>query len=245
MRPRFLVPDLEPDRGEALLPAEEAHHLTRVLRLGIGAEVAVFDGRGHEYIARVASTKRDAVTVTLLDRVQDAIRPAVALRLIQSILKTDAMDTAVRDSTMIGVASIQPIVSERTTVKTSTLPRALERWRRIALASAKQCGRSTLPAILEPLPFDEWLGERGTDPVFLLVEPSLAREDSITIRDLFERPTPVRASLAIGPEGGWSASERDRATSNGCVPLSLGRLTLRAEAVPLAASATLLAMWDD
>jgi 16S rRNA (uracil1498-N3)-methyltransferase len=244
MRPRFFAPDLDPDCGQAVLSADEAHHLTRVLRLGIGAEVGIFDGRGREYVAQVTSTRRGAVTVRLVSPIQDVTAPPVALRLVQSILKSDAMDTVVRDCTMVGVESIQPIVSERTTVKASTLPKAIERWRRVALASTKQCGRSTLPAILEPVPFDKWLNARGADPTFLLVEPSVSGPEAIKVRDLCERPAPERASLVIGPEGGWTAAERDLAIHHGCAALSLGRLTLRAEAAPLAASTALLAVWD-
>jgi 16S rRNA (uracil1498-N3)-methyltransferase len=244
MRPRFLIPDLDPDRGDAVLSAEEAHHLTRVLRLGIGDEVRVFDGRGQEYVARVKSTGRSAATVTLLNPVHEQAAPQVALRLVQSILKADAMESVVRDCVMVGVESIQPIVSERTTVKTSTLPKAVKRWRRVALASTKQCGRSTLATILEALSFDDWLRARGSETSFLLVEPAVAGDDALTIRDLFERPAPERASLVIGPEGGWTSAERVRAIENGCAPLSLGRLTLRAESVPLAATAALLAVWQ-
>jgi 16S rRNA (uracil1498-N3)-methyltransferase len=244
MLPRFLVPDLDPQRREAVVSADEAHHLTRVLRLGIGADVRVFDGRGREFVARVASIGRAAVTVNLLEPVETAAAPSVAVTLVQSILKGESMDNVVRDCTMIGVESIQPIVSERTTVKASVLPKAVERWRRVALSSSKQCGRSTLPAIHDPIDFSEWVSARRDGLAYLLVEPSVAAEKTLKIRDLFSRPVPDCAALMVGPEGGWSPAERDRAIQAGVIPLSLGRLTLRADAAPLAASSILLALWD-
>src|SRR5918994_5841104 len=131
MLPRFLLPDLDTHRPEAVLPPEEAHHLSRVLRVKVGGEIAVFDGRGREFRAHVASIDRQVVTVRLLAPVVPMPPPAVPLTLVQSVLKSDAMDDVVRDCAMVGVESIQPVVSERTTVKSSLLVKAAERWRRI------------------------------------------------------------------------------------------------------------------
>jgi 16S rRNA (uracil1498-N3)-methyltransferase len=245
MLPRFLVPDFDLDRREAVVRADEAHHLTRVLRLVVGSDVRVFDGHGREFVARVASIGPAAVTVSLLEPVDTAAAPSVALTLVQSILKGESMDSVVRDCTMIGIESVQPIVSERTTVKASVLPKAVERWRRVALSSSKQCGRSTLPAIHDPIDFNEWVRRPREEPAYVLVEPAVAAElRTVKVRDLFGQPIPERATLIVGPEGGWSPAERDRAIQAGAIPLSLGRLTLRADAAPLAASSTLLAIWD-
>jgi 16S rRNA (uracil1498-N3)-methyltransferase len=145
---------------------------------------------------------------------------------------------------MVGVHTIQPIVSERTMVKAGTLPKAVERWGRIALASAKQCGRSTLPGIREPAGYAEWLHRDSDGETFILLEPSVGPK-ALKVRDLLQRPVPQTASLIVGPEGGWTSAECDLALERGCVALSLGRLTLRADAVPLAASAILLSIWDE
>jgi 16S rRNA (uracil1498-N3)-methyltransferase len=166
----------------------------------------------------------------------------VALTLVQGILKPDAMDDVVRDATMAGVQAIQPVVSERTTVKTTLLSKGLARWRRIALASAKQCGRSTLPELREPVPFMAWVEARGAGPAFLLTEPSIATS-AVTIRELAGRPIPAAASIVVGPEGGWTTEEHATALERGCVALTLGRLTLRADAAALAAVAALIAIW--
>jgi 16S rRNA (uracil1498-N3)-methyltransferase len=244
MLPRFLVPALDPGSREAALPPEEAHHLTRVLRLKAGDDVLVFDGRGQEFVARVAAAARGAVTVTLLQRVVATAQPAVSLTLVQSVLKGDAMDQVIRDCTMVGVDGVQPIVSARTTVKTALMSKAAERWRRIALASAKQCGRATLPEIDEAIAFETWLADRAVTDTFILLEPSAAPPGAVTVRHLAQHPAPARATLVVGPEGGWTEEERDRALQAGCTPLTLGRMTLRANAVPLAAAAALLAVWE-
>jgi 16S rRNA (uracil1498-N3)-methyltransferase len=240
--PRFYAPDLDPDSGSARLSPDEAHHLTRALRLVAGDIVTVFDGRGVEWRARVARASRETATLTLLDPVAPRV-PAVAVTLVQAVIKGEAMEDVVRDSTMIGVAAIQPVISERTTVKRRALAFATERWRRIALSSAKQCGTARLPEILEPAPFDEWLPSRLQGHSYLLIEPGAPLTEVATIRQLAMVPAPSSALLLVGPEGGWTESERDAAITAGAIPLSLGPLTLRANAVALAAGAAMLAVW--
>src|SRR5207302_3612514 len=108
---RFFAPALDPGDETVTLPRDEAEHLTRVLRLGVGDTVSVFDGRGREFLARVASAVRRNVTVQLVSRLDPAIEPAVHLTLVQAIIKGDRMDDVVRDAVMLGVAAIQPIVT--------------------------------------------------------------------------------------------------------------------------------------
>ena len=242
MPPRFYVPDLDPANAVARLPDDEAHHLVRVLRLAAGDRVAVFDGRGIEWLARVETAGRGGVEVSLL---QPVVRrqPAVALTLVQAVLKGEPMDDVIRDCTMIGVAAVQPILAARSTVRTAMMASAPARWRRVALASAKQCGASRLPEIRDVVPFDEWIQQPPLQPALLLVEPSIAVAP-LTGRQLALRPVPSQASLLVGPEGGWTAEERDGAADAGYAAFSLGPMTLRAAAVPLAATAILLAIWD-
>lgn len=243
MPPRFFVPDLRPPAPVVSLPPEEGHHLARVLRLREGDDVRVFDGRGTEFAACVASIVRDTVTVKLLGPIVTPPPAAVPLTLAQGVLKGDAMDDVVRDAAMVGVAVLQPLITANTTVKAAWIVRARERWARIALASAKQCGRSWLPEIREPLPLESWL-ERPDGRGFLLVEPAFAGRGVLRLADVLASPRPAAASLLVGPEGGWTAAEHAHARAAGFSPLSLGRLTLRADAAPTIAAAALLALWE-
>jgi 16S rRNA (uracil1498-N3)-methyltransferase len=214
-----------------------------VLRLVSGDIVTVFDGRGIEWRARVDRASREAVTLSLLEPVS-ARMPHVAITLAQAVIKGEAMEDVVRDSTMIGIAAIQPVLSERTTVKRRGLAAAEDRWRRIALASAKQCGTARLPEIFQPMRFDQWLPPHLPAQSYLLVEPGASLAEVTTVRQLALVPAPSSALLLVGPEGGWTESERDAAIKAGAIPLSLGPLTLRANAVALAAGAALIAVWE-
>lgn len=242
---RFFAPTLDPGDETVSLPRDEGEHLTRVLRLSAGDTVSVFDGRGHEYLARVASMAPRDVRVQLLSRIDAAPEAGVAITLVQAVLKGDKMDEIVRDAVMLGVSAIQPLVSRRAETTVAALVRGtrLDRWRRIALASAKQSGRAVVPEVLMPLAFETCLDEPAAALRLMLVEPSAdaATEPIGALRDL--RP-PVDASVWIGPEGGWDPGECRAAREHGLRLVSLGRQTLRADAVPVAVLSVLRFLWE-
>ena len=243
--PRFYAPDLDVQRGRARLVGEEAHHVARVLRLRAGDEVAVFDGRGTEFRARVDVVDRDVVSLALVSAIEPAAGSRVELVVVQSVLKGSSMDAAIRDSTMMGVSTIVPVLTAHTDVKVAvaTRPATLERWRRLALSAVKQSRRATLPAIDVPRTFDDWLTTESVDMELLFIEPSASVATRVP-RSLLDRAAPSRATVLLGPEGGWAREEIEAALNRGCIPLTLGPLTLRAESMPIAALAALAAIWE-
>ena len=233
---RFYAPDVDRSRAEAVLSPEESHHLVRVLRLVRGDEVVIFDGRGHEYLARVTRPDRHAAAVAIGDALPPSPEPAIAIELAQAVLKGDKMDGVVRDATMAGVSRIVPLVSERTFAKLSSLARAhaLERWQRVAVSSAKQCRRSRLPEVAEPRQFLEWLEMPFEGRRLLLAEPHPGAITGALREALGDAPPPAVCCI-VGPEGGWTAEERQAAVDAGCPPVTLGPMTLRADAAGLVA----------
>jgi 16S rRNA (uracil1498-N3)-methyltransferase len=234
--PRFYAPLIDGEVAE--LPPDEAHHLTHVMRLRDGDEIRVFDGRGSEWRGRVERAGRRGAQVRLLDRVTPAAEPRVALTLAQAVLKGDKMDAVVRDATMLGVSAIQPLVSRRTIVRPTAAraESARERWRRVAIASAKQCRRAVVPEIHQPVAFEEWIVATGNG--IILIEPEVGTTKAGP-EDL-HKPT-SQALLIVGPEGGWEAAEVEAALRAGCRALTFGALTLRAETAPTVATAALRA----
>ncbi|MEQ1870212.1 MAG: RsmE family RNA methyltransferase, partial [Vicinamibacterales bacterium] len=157
---RFFAPNFDPGDDLVVLPRDEGEHLTRVLRLGVGDDVSVFDGRGNEFRARVHSAVRRDVQVQLTRRLTPAREWSVRLTLVQAVLKGDKMDDVIRDAVMLGAEAIQPVVTKRTETTVAAIMRGarLERWRRVALASTKQSRRAVVPEIRTPLTFDNaWL----------------------------------------------------------------------------------------
>jgi 16S rRNA (uracil1498-N3)-methyltransferase len=248
MNARFYAPDAGAPGDVISLPDEEAAHLTRVLRLKRGDPIVVFNGRGLVFEAVVQSTRKAGAEVLIGDPCTAAPEPRVAITLVQAVLKGDRMDDVVRDAVMIGVAAIQPIVATRSEVTQASLVRGRrrERWERIAVSSAKQCGRAFVPMILAPEPFeavDAFIDDRQLPgPALMLVEPTAAAE-TVALGELDGQP-PREASLLIGPEGGWTAQEIATASER-CRLVTLGGRTIRGDAMALVAVSALFAKWKE
>ena len=245
---RFFAPALDVGDETVALPREEAEHLTRVLRLGVGDTVSVFDGRGHEFLARVASAVRRDVRVQLVSRADPAAEATVAITLGQAVLKGDKMDEVIRDAVMLGVIAVQPIVSKRTEMTVARVrDTRVERWRRVALASTKQSRRAVVPEVRTPLTLEAYLDDPPAALRLMLVEPvaGTLSEDVESLSALHGRPAPADAVVMVGPEGGWADEERAAAHARVVRLVTLGHRTLRADAVPVAAISVLQFVWGD
>ncbi len=176
-----------------------------------------------------------------------APEPRVAITLVQSVLKGEKMDDVVRDAVMIGVAAIHPIITARSEISSASLTRSRrrERWERVAVSSAKQCGRAVVPPIAEPREFarsEPWSGDAFPSPVFVLVEPNTST--GVALASLDVTKIPDHATLVVGPEGGWTSEEVESAAACGTL-LTLGKRTLRADAMALVALSALFAKYGE
>jgi 16S rRNA (uracil1498-N3)-methyltransferase len=243
--PRFLVSDVDPRASLVTLPTDETHHLTHVLRLGQGAEVSVFDGRGREWLGRVASTGRRGAIVELVRETVPLVEPSVRVTLAVGLLKGDQMDAVIRDAVMLGVSAIVPMTSAHVAVSKRAQARdAAERWRRIAVSSAKQCRRAVVPVISPVTAFGSVLVQGGFDGKLIAVEPAAnSPQGEPHGRGRAVPPRLGTALLLIGPEGGWSSEEVEQATRAGAVRLDLGPRTLRAQSAPVVALSSLWTIW--
>jgi 16S rRNA (uracil1498-N3)-methyltransferase len=238
---RFYVPEARADESTIDLPQDEAAHLTRVLRLTSGDHIRIFNGRGDEWSARVDDVSKQRVAVRLLSRVTPAAEARVAVTLAAAVLKGDKMDAVVRDAVMLGVTAIQPIVTTRTEFAVTTVEKSgrIERWQRVAVSSAKQCGRAVMPVVRRTVAFEDAI--RDADTSIMLVEPSASQKAS-TLRDVSRHE---RLTLFVGPEGGWTDQEVERAHERGAMLLTIGTHTLRADAVPIVALTALRVRQED
>jgi 16S rRNA (uracil1498-N3)-methyltransferase len=240
---RFYVPGFGGAGTLAALPDEEARHATRVLRLSSGADILLFDGAGRQHRAVIIEADKRGVTVEVGSAVGAATELPFPVTLAQAALKADKMDDVVRDATMMGVTTIQPLTTARTEVPPAALDRGgrLERWQRIAVASTKQCGRAVVPEVLPAVSLETFLRvpvPPGTTTV-MLVEPSAGHGDA---RPVWSLPTalPVTLRLVVGPEGGWDVDEQ---SGEAAAPVTLGGRTLRADAAATIALSALLTHW--
>ena len=237
------MPDASAPGEQLALPAEEAAHVARVLRLITGDSLRVFNGRGGEWTATITACARSAVTVVLSAAVTPAREPRVRYTVALALLKGDGTDEAIRDAVMMGAALVRPFAAAHGEVSLSAALRGhrLERWRRVAVASAKQCGRAVVPEVDAPVEFGAIAAAAAAELRLLLVEPSA----SLATVTMAELPAPAAVTLAIGPEGGWAPGEVALAGRKGWRLTSLGGRTLRATSAPLAALAACQAVWRD
>ena len=247
MNARFYAPDAN-GPGLVSLPADEAAHLTRVLRLKAGDAVTVFNGRGAAFHAEVEAVGRQGVDIRVGPPAPAAREARVAITLVQAVLKGDKMDDVVRDAVMLGVAAIQPLLTTRSEVSRATLERGRrqERWERVAVSSAKQCGRAVVPPVHQPIDFaalsEAVRGTRLPGPVLMLVEPG-ASAHTVGMSAL-DAASPGEAAVVIGPEGGWTPDEIATAAAF-CRLVTMGGPTIRADAMPVVAIAALFARWGE
>ena len=218
---RFFVPDLGASSVE--LTDEEAHHLTHVLRLGEGDGVALFDGKGHAAHATVVRIDSDLVALEVGDRLPANESP-LTLTLAIAVPKGDAMALIVQKLTELGVATIQPLLSDNSETEGEAISKRIERFKRVSLEAAKQCGRSQLPVIETPKPF-----EALARPDAMVLTPGAPPLDSS--EKLSTNPV-----VLVGPEGGWSAPELHLAQDRKLNVFGLGPRTMRTETAAIAAA---------
>jgi 16S rRNA (uracil1498-N3)-methyltransferase len=191
----------------------------------------------------VAAVQPDRVIVEIGGPVDAAPEWGVRITLAQAVLKGDKIDEVIRDAVMLGVFAVQLLVTARTETPAlaSSRGRRLERWQRIAVSSAKQCGRAVVPAVLAPATLGDVLTTAKPGSArLMLVEPSAARAGAGTA---LPSEAPDSALVLVGPEGGWSADEIALAMASGCLPLSLGPRTLRADAAAVVALSVMQYVW--
>lgn len=241
--PRVYAPDAtEPGRTVDLDPYETAH-VVRSLRLRPGTLLAAFDGKGREFLAELMAGGARTASVRLVARRQAAAEPTVRVVVAQAMLKGQKMDDVIRDTVMLGVTAVQPLLTARTDrVHAGGDPgRRLNRWHRIAASSAGQSGRAVVPVITEPCRFEEYLAN-GPDGIgVMLVEPSST--DAGTLPAFEANPRAV--TLLVGPEGGWTHEETGMASRTGYRLWTLGERTLRADAAAMVGLAVLMGRLGD
>lgn len=227
-------------KKETTLPAGPAHHLLRVLRLRPGARIRLFDNSGWEYPAQLmATSQRDECRVRLFPPQQPEVESRLKITLVQAVARGDRMDWCIQKATELGVARIQPILSERTEVRLDA-GRAEKRrlhWQQVAVAAAEQSGRLVVPPVALPQPIE---GLSAGENLALVLDP----EAKQGIAGLSESAV-LGYTVVIGPEGGLTGSEMRQLQEQGFSRVSMGPRVLRTETAGPVAIALLQARFGD
>jgi len=238
---RFYAPPAAFKEGVVLLDSEETHHLLRVLRLGVGARVEVFDGQGHNFAAVVQGQDSRGAVLRVLEELPPWGESPLDLTLGIGLAKGEALDAVVRQATEMGVKLIVPFTSERSEkVSPERAARRLRRWQRLAQESLKSCRRSSLPRIALPQDFSAVLA--GSEEMRLIF---WEEEQGGSLPAVLGQSRPGSVRALIGPEGGFSAQEAAQAREAGFQVVSLGPRLLKVPTAALAALALIQYAWGD
>lgn len=232
---KFLInPELiNEDTAEIL--GQDARHILRVLRLSPGNVLDLTDGQGTDYRGTIRDTGKDRVTIRLDEKSASRTESPLHLTVCSGMLKHQKMDDVIKTLTQIGIREWIPFFCERAvpTPDAKRLTKRSDRWRIIARESLKQCRRSRLVDIRSPLSFREIL-ELAPDYDHRI---AFWEEGGRPLSRLSASKGRNRAIILIGPEGGFSKEEIDRAAQAGFHTYSLGPRILRAETAAVAAAA--------
>lgn len=230
--PRFFVESLTPDMTQVQLEGEAAAH-AKVLRLRIGEQVTLCDGRGNDYEAMVEAINGQTVDLSIQSAAPSVSEPSVACTVYMGFSKGDKLEHVIQKATELGAAAIVAFPSSRCVAKydKKALEKKLPRWQKIAASAAEQSGRGRIPEVRAAGSYAEALTEAAqADAALFFYENEHAHTLSQALACKYQT-----ASLMTGPEGGFSPEEAQAAEDAGLQVCTLGRRILRCETAPLCA----------
>ena len=239
MVPRFYLDAPLRAGGVCTLSEDAAHHAIHVLRLREGEDVTLFNGRGGEFAARIASVQRLKIAIDLLQHRAIERESPLRLTLVQGVSAAEKMDSTVRKAVELGVAEVQPVLAARSVARPKG-DRAENRrahWQKVVIAACEQCGRNRVPEVRPLIAVSEY--RPGAEAARILLSPQATLKFSEAVKD------ETAFVLAAGPEAGFTAEEEAALAGVGFVPVSLGPRVLRTETASVAALAALNALRGD
>ena len=242
---RFFLPKERIQHQRGTIVGEELAHLRKVLRLGPGDQLTIFDDTGWEHEAVIRSFSVDRGDVDIVRSYRPERESSLQITLALGLTKGEKTDFVIEKATELGVQTLIPFTSSYTVPKLNDrkIETRTERWQRIALSAAKQSGRTLVPKVLTLCEFQDLVTRPGTGTLKLLC---WEREGQLTLKQVYDRERNVRAILlVIGPEGGFSFAEAAKAQQAGFQSVQLGRRILRSETAALAALSVVQFLWGD
>ncbi|AOV98171.1 16S rRNA (uracil(1498)-N(3))-methyltransferase [Edwardsiella hoshinae] len=238
--PRIYHPQPLSIPGEVSLCDDAANHVGRVLRMGPGHALQLFDGSNRVFDAEIVSADKKSVRVRLTAVHEESRESPLHLHLGQVMSRGEKMEFTIQKSIELGVNVITPLISERCGVRLDAerLAKKQQQWQKIAIAACEQCGRNSLPQIRPAMTLEAWCAEPD-DGLRLNLHPRA----SASINTLPHSLNRVR--LLIGPEGGLSADEIAMTADYHFTDILLGPRVLRTETTALTAITALQVRFGD
>ena len=231
MRHRIFVETIEP---HVIVTGDEFHHSIRVVRARAGEEVELFDRAGNAAKGVVKSIERDQAVIAAKEPLPSRESP-LSIHLAMAVIQLEKFELVLQKATELGVKTFIPLVTERVELRPERYANKTERWNKIVFEAVKQCGRAVVPNIEPAQTFEDILETSGPKLLF----------DADGNPPTANRQPPTELTILIGPEGGWSDEELQRARDANVVIERLGPRRLRAETAAIAAVSVIAARFGD
>ena len=210
----------------------DAHHISKVLRLKEDDEIIVCDKEGTDYHCSIKSLGKDAVEAWILKKEVSSSEPPIEITLYQGVPKGDKLETVIQKCVELGGVKIVPVAMKRSVAVIKDKEKKKQRMQKIALEASKQCGRAKVPEVLEVLSFKEAIADAKENDLKILPYEA---ENKQKLKDiLLENKNSIKIAIFIGPEGGFDEEEIKLAKDNGFKTVTLGPRIMRTETAPLA-----------
>lgn len=231
---------------DVTLVGDQARYIGRVLRLKSGDGFTIFDGKGGEYPATVATISKTQVQINVAAIQEQNAESPLAIHLLQGVSRGERMDFVVQKATELGVRHITPVLTEFSVVKLDPkrAKKRVQHWSNIAISACEQCGRNVLPHIDAPQPLRNWFGDNLSNNPDNTETRILLRPGAESALGSIAKPA-GDLTLLIGPEGGFSDAEYEQAGIAGFKAADFGPRILRTETAAIAAIAVLQSLHGD
>lgn len=239
--PRIYHPEPLWGQTTCVLSEDAANHVGRVLRMGEGDELILFDGSNHIFRSHIQQAGKKQVIVAIGEAELDDRESPLAIHLGQVISRGERMEFTIQKSVELGVATITPLWSSRCGVKLDEArqDKKIQQWQKIAIAACEQCGRNIVPQIRPMMKLSDWCKEQDG-----MLKLNLHPRASHTLKSLPPIPT-EGVRLLIGSEGGLSEEEIAMTETEGFTEVLLGKRVLRTETAALAVISALQTLYGD
>jgi 16S rRNA (uracil1498-N3)-methyltransferase len=246
MTHRFFLPQAQIVHPISMITGEDVNHIKNVLRLKPGDQIILFNGTGAEYVARIVELSSNRTAVEIIKKTGSSSESPVHISIGQAFLKEKKMDLLIRQVTELGINHWQPFFSERSipTPDQKRIYLRTQRWEKIMIEAVKQCGRSHLVEIGQPVSFAEMLKLANNADIKIIFWENAVNALGPNTFSIAENKIRSVYSM-IGPEGGFSDAEGKQAMEAGFFPVKMGPRILRAETASVAVSTLLQYLFGD
>ena len=227
--PKFFIRKEDIKDNMVRICGQDATHIAKVLRTQVGDTLTLCDGEGCDFLSAAVSVSKDCVLLKITDSIPCLAEPQISVTLFQGLPKQGKMDYIIEKCTELGISRIVPVSAKRSVVKIDdkkSEAKKLERWRKIASESVKQCARGTIPEITDVMTVPQAIEFSKS---FDLTVAAYECEDMTSLKSVLSQNSPKTVGIFIGPEGGLDDSEIALFNLAHIKTVTLGKRILRTE----------------